>query len=91
MSLLGLMTSSASEREAIRTCFSFLHPKGRSEFIIRPQAQLHSGPQPDGSLCSTCSLDPGTTPSIIECQGVPLRVPAIFSICPLSGAGDLGV
>lgn len=71
MSRLGLLTSSAAEREAIGTCFSFLHPKGRRELVIQPQAQLHFGPQPDGSLRSTCSLDPGTSPSIVECQGVP--------------------
>lgn len=52
MSFLGLLTSSAAEREAIGTCFSFLHPKGRCESLIRPQTQLYLA----HSLMVPCAL-----------------------------------
>lgn len=54
MSVLGLLTSSAAEREAIGTCFSFLHPKGRRESLIRPQTQLYLA----HSLMATPALPP---------------------------------
>lgn len=52
MSILGLLTSSAAEREAIGSCFSFLHPKGRRESLIRPQTQLYLA----HSLMTSCAL-----------------------------------